>query len=59
MVTSEISKFETQFLDYLRTNHRNLLDEIKSTGKLSPENDKNLKSILETFLPASGLKMKA
>jgi len=59
MVTSEIGKFEIQFLEHLRTNHKNVIEEIKTTGKLSPENDKNLKTILEAFLPASGLKMKA
>ncbi len=59
MVTSEIAKFETQFLDYLKTNHRNLLDDIKTTGQLSAENDKLLGQILDTFLPSSGLKMKA
>lgn len=59
MVTSEIGKFEIQFLEHLRTNHKNVIEEIKVTGKLSPENDKALKTILEAFLPASGLKMKA
>jgi hypothetical protein len=29
------------------------------TGKLTKENDAELKSILETFIPASGLQMKA
>lgn len=59
MVTSEIGRFETLFLEHLRTNHKNVIEEIRSTGKLSPENDKNLKTIIEAFLPASGLKMKA
>lgn len=59
MVTSEISKFETQFLDYMRTNHKNLLDEIRNTGQLSKDTDAALKNILNTFLPSSGLKMKA
>jgi hypothetical protein len=29
-MTSEISKFETLFLDYMRTNHKNVLDEIRA-----------------------------
>lgn len=56
---SEIAKFEALYLDHLKTNHQNLLDDIKKTGKLSPETDKAFKTILETFIPASGLRMKA
>lgn len=57
--TSEIGKFETLFLEYMRTNHKNVLEEIKSTGKLSPEADKTIGQAITTFLPTSGIKMKA
>lgn len=59
MSTNEIGNFEVKFLEYLKANHHNLLEEIRSTGKLSDENDDKLKTILETFIPSSGLKMKA
>jgi F-type H+-transporting ATPase subunit alpha len=59
VMTSEIGKFETLFLDYMRTNHKNVLEEIKTTGKLSPEADKTISQAILTFLPASGIKMKA
>jgi F0F1-type ATP synthase alpha subunit len=29
MVTGDISKFETQFLEYMKTNHKALLEEIR------------------------------
>ena len=57
--TSEIGKFETLFLDYMRTNHKNVLEEIKATGKLSPEADKAIGQAIDTFLPTSGIKLKA
>lgn len=43
----------------MRTNHKNVLEEIKSTGKLSPEADKTIGQAILTFLPSSGIKMKA
>jgi len=59
VVTSEISKFEQKFLVHLRTHHAKLLDTIKTTGDLSKQSDAELKSIIETFLPESGLAMRA
>lgn len=58
VTTSEISKFEQKFLNHLRTNHPKLLETIKSTGDLSKQSDAELKSIIETFLPESGLTFK-
>jgi len=59
MVTSEISKFEAKFLDHIRSNHPGLLKRIKDTGALSKQDEQELSSILETFIPESGLQMKA
>jgi len=58
LVTSEISKFEQLFLQHLRANHPNVLEAIKKTGELTKETDNQLKSIIEQFLPGSGLNMR-
>lgn len=57
MVTSEISKFEAKFLEYLKANHAKILEEIRTTGQLSKANDAELGAILTTFIPACGLAM--
>jgi len=59
VVTSEISKFEQKFLTHLRANHAKLLDTIKTTGDLNKQSDDELRAIIESFLPSSGLAMKA
>jgi len=56
--TNEIQRFEHLFLEHIRTNHSALINEIRTTGALSDELTQELKSSLETFMPASGLKMK-
>jgi len=58
LVTSEISKFEQNFLQHLRTSHPHILETIRKTGELSKETDAELKSIVETFIPESGLALK-
>lgn len=58
VVTSEISKFEQLFLQHLRTNHPNILETIRKTGDLSKDTDAQLKSIVESFIPESGLALK-
>ena len=58
MKTTEISKFETEFLAYMKNNHSDVLKEIRETGKLSKEADKQLETILNKFIPESGLQMK-
>jgi len=58
VVTSEISRFEQLFLQHLRSNHANILETIRTTGDLSKETDAELKSIVETFIPESGLALK-
>lgn len=59
MVTSEIPKFEEKFLKHLKQNHQGILDRISKTGVLSPEDDSQLKAVLESFIPESGCRMKA
>jgi len=59
VVTSEISKFEQKFLEFLRANHPKILEDIRTTGELSKANDAELKNIIETWLPESGLQMKS
>merc|ERR1711976_784470 len=56
--TSEIQRFEQLFLEHVRTNHQALLADLKKTGVLSPENDQELASSLEAFIPASGVALK-
>lgn len=53
--TSEISKFESGYIKFLRANHSKLLGDIRSTGKLSPEQDAQLASILRAYIPTAGL----
>ena len=36
MVTAEISKFESKFVQYLRNSHSALLAKIRKEGKLDP-----------------------
>jgi len=59
MVTAEIPKFEAKFLDHLRNNHPGILKRIKDTGALSKADEQELGSVLETFIPESGLQMKS
>lgn len=56
--TSQISKFEEKFLTHLRSNHPSLLERIKTTGELTKQDDAELKSILEQFIPEAGLATK-
>jgi len=58
LVTSEISKFEQLFLAHIRANHPNVLETIRKTGELTKELDNELKTIVETFIPESGLALK-
>ena len=59
MVTSEISKFEAKFLDFIRSNHSALLEKIRKEGKLDQSDETELSTILDSFIPESGLAMKA
>jgi len=59
VVTSEISRFESLFLQHLRANHPHILEIIRTTGDLSKDTDAQLKAIVESFIPESGLALKA
>jgi len=59
MVTSEISKFEAKFLEHIKSSHPGILKRIKDTGALSKADEQELGSILESFIPESGLLMKS
>lgn len=59
MLTSEIAKFEKLFLDYMKTSHPQILEDIRVTGKLSKENDDKIGQIMTEWIPQAGLQMKA
>lgn len=52
---SDINKFEKEYLTYMRSNHTDILNDIRTTGKLSDENNKKLAEILPRFVQESGL----
>merc|ERR1712084_138362 len=56
--SSEVQRFEKLFLEHIRTNHQGLIADLRKTGTLSKENDEELASSIEAFLPASGIRMK-
>jgi len=58
--TSEISKFEKMFLETILSKHHHIIDSIKAEGgKIVQKTEDELKSLLEDFIPNSGLKMKS
>jgi F0F1-type ATP synthase alpha subunit len=58
MVTSEIPKFEKLFLEHLRSKYKHILDGIRKDGSLSEKTDQELRSILNEFIPSSGLQLR-
>lgn len=58
ILTSEISKFEKLFLDHVRSKYKHILDTIRTEGSLTKKTEDELKSILNEFIPSSGLQMK-
>lgn len=56
--TSEIAKFESEFLQFMKSNHGDIMNEIKTSGKLTEEQDVKIGSILEEWIPQAGLTMK-
>ena len=55
ILTTEIPKFEKTFLEFMKSNHKSLMDEIRKTGKLTKENDDKIGKILTDWIPSSGL----
>ena len=56
--TSEIAKFEVDFLAFMKNNHRDLMDAMRKSGDLTNEQDKKIGEILKEWIPQSGLAMK-
>ena len=44
-----ISKYETELVEYLSANNQNMIDSITSSGKLDDSNEKELQSALDSF----------
>jgi len=59
IATNEIGKFEELYLEHIRTKHSNILETIRTELQLSKKTDADLATILEEFLPTSGLTMKS
>ena len=57
--TSEINKFETLFLDAIRSKYSHILTNIRVDGYISEKDEAELRAFLEDFMANSGLKMKA
>lgn len=64
VVTSEIPKFEEKFLAFLKESHPKIIEDIlqynnyNRSGELSKSNDELLKTLLQSFIPNSGLLLK-
>lgn len=56
--TTELAKFETLFLETLKSKHSNILESIAEARELKKETDAELNQILTDFMPSSGLKFK-
>jgi F0F1-type ATP synthase alpha subunit len=57
--TSDIGKFEKGYLEHLKSKHQGLLDQIRIQGKLDDKLNAEIVSVIEEFIPASGLSTKA
>jgi F-type H+-transporting ATPase subunit alpha len=57
--TADIGKFEALYLDHLKSKHQNLLDTIRNEGQLTDKTNAEIASLLEEFIPSSGLTLKA
>ena len=58
MVTSEIPHFEVKYLEYMKSNHIDMLNEIRDTGILTEKNRAALNTISQTFIKDGGFSMK-
>lgn len=47
---SKIGKFEQQFLQHMKTSHKDILSIIAAEGKISDETDAKLKKIVADFM---------
>jgi F-type H+-transporting ATPase subunit alpha len=57
--TSDISEFERLYLQFIKSKHANILETIRTEGKLSDKTNADIAAILDEFIPQSGLTLKA
>lgn len=58
VATSDIAKFESLYLAHIRSKHSSLLETIRREQQLTPATNAEIASILEDFIPTSGLTLK-
>ena len=58
MVTADINKFERMFLDLIKTKYPHVLETVRKEGAISPKLESEIRSILEEFIPSSGLSLR-
>ena len=47
---SKITKFEQAFLQHLRSQHKDILESVRSKNEITPETDGKLKEIVQNFV---------
>jgi len=47
---SKITKFEQAFLQHLRSQHKDILESVRSKNEITPETDAKLKEIVQNFV---------
>ena len=55
VATADIAKFETEYMNYIKSKHGSLLATIKSEGHLTDKTNAEVAQVLEEFIPQSGL----
>ncbi len=45
-----ITRFEEEFLTHIRAKHQDLLDRIRTDGKLTDESESELRSVIDSFV---------
>merc|ERR1711907_598927 len=53
--TVDIGKFEQLYLDHIRGKHANILETLRTEGKVSDKTNADIPSMLEEFIPTCGL----
>jgi len=59
VATNEIGEFERLYLEHIRTKHSSVLETIRTELQLSKKTDADLATIIDEFLPQSGLTIKS
>jgi len=57
--TTDIGEFERLYLEYIKSKYPQLLDTIREEGQISDKTNADIASILDEFIPQSGLAVKA